>query len=162
MSHVLYAGSFDPFTIGHADVLEKGLRVFDRATVAIGVNPAKKTRCLDISQSQSLIGHSLAMRGWADRVDVQSFEGALVDFAESLAVDAILRGLRGSSDFNDEFTQHGVNARLTRIPILYVIGQEQFLHVSSSTAKELVRYGKSPDWLVDPHVEEALKAALAQ
>jgi pantetheine-phosphate adenylyltransferase len=161
MRKAVYAGSFDPITKGHLDIVGQALNVFDEVVIGVGINP-KKNRMFDIEATDDMIGESLSLRiaGGFDRVEIHHFEGALVDFAHEVDAAAIVRGLRQVSDFNDEFTQHGVNSRLSDIPIVYFICHERFLHVSSSTAKELVRYDKPVDWLVDDHVEAYLRDAI--
>lgn len=155
-TRAVYPGSFDPMTRGHLDIVGKARKVFDEIVVGIGVNPGK-TRLFNYSESIALIEASLHLRGW-DNVTVRRFDNALVDFAAEVKATAIMRGFRQITDFNDEFTQHGVNSRLTDLPITYFICAEEFLHVSSSTAKTLVRYDKPVDWLVDEHVSHAMIA----
>jgi pantetheine-phosphate adenylyltransferase len=152
----IYAGSFDPFTKGHMDVVEQALKVFDEVVIGIGVHP-KKERTFKPWDSVELILESLRIRNIDLRVTVDHFDNALVDFAAAHRADFIVRGFRQITDFNDEFTQHGVNSRLTDATITYFICHERFLHVSSTTAKELVRLGKPVDWLVDEHVAMALR-----
>lgn len=156
MKRALYAGSFDPITRGHIDIVEQALKVFDEVIMAIGSNRAK-TRTFTIEESLELIRYSISVRSeMRPKVWAKSFEGALVDFAAESHSDVIVRGLRQISDFPDEFVQHGVNTRLSSIPICYFICHSDYLHVSSSTAKMAASLGKRVDWLVDDHVERAL------
>jgi pantetheine-phosphate adenylyltransferase len=158
MRKAVYAGSFDPMTKGHIDIVKQALKVFDDIVIAIGVNP-RKERFFGITETCEMIGESMLLHFCEDapRVSIQSFENALVHFAEQQEATAIVRGLRQVSDFNDEFTQNGINSRLTEIPITYFICATEFLHVSSSSAKEMARYGLDTSWLVDPHVATALR-----
>lgn len=158
MSHALYAGSFDPITKGHFDIVEQALKVFETVTIAIGRNPDKDDkRLFPWAGSMVLIQNALVARGWEHRVDVTSFEGALVDFAAEIDATAIVRGLRQVSDFNDEFVQHAFNERMTNLPLVYFICQHDYLHVSSSSVKMLAKLGKDVSWMVDPNVERALR-----
>ena len=160
MKHAIYAGSFDPITRGHFDIVEQALNVFDRVTIAIGVNP-KKTRMFPVAGASLLIRQGVTDRFLSDRVEVKSFEGALVHYAEQIGADALVRGLRQVSDFNDEFTLHGANERASKIAQVYFICAHDFLHVSSSTAKEMASFNMDISWLVDPNVEHALKGQYA-
>jgi pantetheine-phosphate adenylyltransferase len=156
MSNAIYAGSFDPFTKGHWDIVDQALKVFDRVTLGVGWNPSKK-RMFSIQETTDLINKARAERedGW--KIDVTSFDGALVYFAEREKKSAIIRGLRQVSDFNDEFIQHGVNSRASNIPIVYFICHNEFLHVSSSTAKMMIKVGLDVSWLVDKETEYAMR-----
>ncbi|UTP39278.1 pantetheine-phosphate adenylyltransferase [Phenylobacterium sp. LH3H17] len=163
----LYAGSFDPVTRGHLDIIGKALRTFDTVHVAVGTN-VRKTRMFGVEESQRLLVHSITER-WpqaaAPGTDVL-FEGALevgeyanqslIAYARRIEATHIVRGLREASDFNEEFNLHGVAGRIDpSILMVHFICEAQFLHVSSSTAKELDAMGERIDWLVMPSVEAA-------
>jgi pantetheine-phosphate adenylyltransferase len=163
MRKAIYAGSFDPFTKGHMDIVEQALMIFDNVIVAIGDNP-RKSRLFSIEETLPMIRETMSLHLGTDapRIQVTTFNNALVRYAEEQKASAIVRGLRQVSDFNDEFIQNGINSRLTDIPITYFICATEFLHVSSSSVKEMARYGLDTDWLVDPHVVAALAAKFAQ
>ncbi|MFN3521377.1 MAG: pantetheine-phosphate adenylyltransferase [Phenylobacterium sp.] len=163
----LYAGSFDPITRGHLDIIGKALMTFDAVHVAIGTNP-RKTRTFDVEQSQRLIAESIAelwpeARGSAREplfggaLEVGEYANqSLIGYARRIGATHIVRGLREASDFTDEFNLHGVAGRIDpSIPMVHFICASQFLHVSSSTAKELDAVGEPIDWLVMPCVEAA-------
>ena len=156
MKRAIYAGSFDPMTKGHWNVVEQAIKVFDEIIIGIGENPTKK-RLFSIPETISIIEESLQLRAW-DHIFVEPFDGVLMRFAQTRRCDAVIRGLRQISDFGDEFTQHGVNTRISTIPMVYFICENEFLHVSSSTAKTMASYGERIDWLVDPHVERSMAA----
>lgn len=165
----LYAGSFDPVTRGHLDIIGKALTTFDAVHVAIGTN-VKKQRMFDVAESQRLIIGSVIER-WPEAAapagaGARLFEGALevgeftnqslIAYARRIGATHIVRGLREASDFNEEFNLHGVAERIDpSIPMVHFICEAQFLHVSSSTAKELDAMGESIGWLVMPCVEAA-------
>jgi pantetheine-phosphate adenylyltransferase len=168
----LYAGSFDPVTRGHLDIIGKALMTFDAVHVAIGAN-VRKVRTFGVEESQRLIIGSIAER-WPEAIaDAEAptlgqvlFEGALevgeftnqslIAYAREIGATHIVRGLREASDFNEEFNLHGVAARIDpSIPMVHFICEAPFLHVSSSTAKELDVMGERIDWLVMPCVEAA-------
>jgi pantetheine-phosphate adenylyltransferase len=169
----LYAGSFDPITRGHLDIIGKALMTFDAVHVAIGTNP-RKQRAFAVEASQRLIAESIAQhwpqaRSGGDAAADRLFEGALevgeyanqslIAYARRIGATHIVRGLREASDFNEEFNLHGVAERIDpSIPMVHFICQSQFLHISSSTAKELNAVGEPIDWLVMPCVEAAFAA----
>ena len=171
----LYAGSFDPVTRGHLDIIGKALMTFDTVHVAIGTN-VRKVRTFGIEESQRLIVGSIAER-WPEALgeahaptpSERLFEGALevgeftnqslIAYARKIGATHIVRGLREASDFNEEFNMHGVAGRIDpTIPMVHFICESQFLHVSSSTAKELDAMGEGIGWLVMPCVEAAFAA----
>lgn len=165
----LYAGSFDPITRGHLDIVGKALMTFDAVHVAIGTN-VRKQRAFDVAESLRLIVRSV-VELWpeAEGADGRLFGGALeigeyanqslVRHARAIGATHIVRGLREASDFNDEFNLHGVAGRLDpTIPLVHFICDAPFLHVSSSTAKELDTVREDISWLVMPAVEAAFVA----
>jgi pantetheine-phosphate adenylyltransferase len=165
----LYAGSFDPVTRGHLDILGKALMTFDAVHVAIGTN-VRKSRTFGVEESQQLIVQSVVER-WPEALgeDDRLFDGALevgeyanlglISYAHRIAATHIVRGLREASDFTEEFNLHGVAGRIDpSIPIVHFICEAQFLHVSSSTAKELHFVSEPIGWLVMPCVEAAFAA----
>lgn len=175
----LYAGSFDPMTRGHLDVLSKARQTFDQVYVSIGVNPAKK-RLFDLDMSMTLIQHSIdeyfeeqTWKPWRGQMThgnewhtsngdetlfVSTYAGkTIIDYANEIGATHIVRGFRQAGDFNDEFTLAGVAGHLDRsIIFTHFICREEFLHISSSTARELAKYGANVDWLVTPSVAQAL------
>lgn len=161
----LYAGSFDPVTRGHLDIIGKALLTFDTVHVAVGTN-VRKSRMFGVEESQQLIMCSIAER-WPEEAGAEKlFDGALevgeftnqslVAYARAIGATHIVRGLREASDFNEEFNLHGVAERIDpSISMVHFICEAQFLHVSSSTAKELDFVGEPIGWLVMPCVEAA-------
>ena len=167
----LYAGSFDPITRGHLDVIGKALMTFDAVHVAIGTN-VRKQRTFRVEEGLTLIRRSV-VELWPDAgagsADGPLFDGALeigeyanqslIKYSRAIGATHIVRGLREASDFNDEFNLHGVAERLDQtIPMVHFICDSQFLHVSSSTAKELDAMGEDIAWLVMPSVQAAFRA----
>jgi len=164
----LYAGSFDPITRGHLDILGKALMTFDAVHVAIGTN-FRKQRAFGVEESLRLIERSIVEQWPEAGAGGQLFDGAvevgeytnqsLVAYARRIGATHIVRGLREASNFNDEFNHHGVAGRIDpTIPMVHFICAAEFLHVSSSTAKELDSVGESIGWLVMPSVEAAFAA----
>ncbi|WP_332764740.1 pantetheine-phosphate adenylyltransferase [Phenylobacterium sp.] len=165
----LYAGSFDPVTRGHLDIIGKALRTFDTVHVAVGTN-VRKTRMFGVEESQLLLVRSITERWPQAAAGTDTlFDGALevgeyanqslIAYARRIGATHIVRGLREASDFNEEFNLHGVAGRIDpSILMVHFICEAQFLHVSSSTAKELDAMGERIDWLVMPSVEAAFAA----
>jgi len=170
MTKALYAGSFDPVTRGHLDIIGKALRTFDTVHVAVGGN-VRKTRMFGVEESERLLVRSITEH-WPEAAGGGTdilFEGALevgeyanqslIAYARRIGATHIVRGLREASDFNEEFNLHGVAGRIDpSILMVHFICEAQFLHVSSSTAKELDAVGEPIDWLVMPGVEAAFAA----
>jgi pantetheine-phosphate adenylyltransferase len=163
-TRALYAGSFDPITRGHLDIIGKALMTFDSVHVAIGTN-VKKLRAFDVEEGRTLIVRSI-QEHWPDAGGDVLFDGALqvgefanqslIAYARKIGATHIVRGLRQASDFDDEFNLHGVAGRIDpSILMVHFICDAQFLHVSSSTAKELDAVGEGIGWLVMPCVEKA-------
>lgn len=165
----LYAGSFDPITRGHLDIIGKALMTFDAVHVAIGTN-VRKQRAFSVADSLGLIRNSVVELWLEADVDGTLFGGALeigeyvnqslIKYARSIGATHIVRGLREASDFTEEFNLHGVAGRIDpSIPMVHFICDAPFLHVSSSTAKELDAMGEDIAWLVMPSVQTAFRAA---
>jgi pantetheine-phosphate adenylyltransferase len=158
-TRALYAGSFDPITRGHLDIVQKALTTFDVVHVAVGINPLK-SGLFEVAQRLDLIGRSVADFGLAgEQVEVGSWAGeSVIKYARRIGATHVVRGLRQASDFDDEFRYHGVFGRLdATIPMVHFICHETYLHVSSSTARELASLGEDVSWLVTPSVENALR-----
>lgn len=165
-TRAIYAGSFDPITLGHLDIIQKALLTFDVVHVAVGINPLK-AGLFDVDERLDLIARSLTDvdltgegGGPPPQVEIGAFEGeSVIKYAHRIGATHIVRGLRQSSDFDDEFRYHGILGRLDpNMPMVHIICRETFLHVSSSTARELASLGEDVSWLVTPSVEQALRA----
>jgi pantetheine-phosphate adenylyltransferase len=169
-TRALYAGSFDPITRGHMDIVRKALKTFDVVHLAVGVNP-RKQGLFDVAERVDLIRASIldADVGGAGgdalpaQVEIGSFAGeSVIKYAHRIGATHVVRGLRQFSDFDDEFRYHGMFGRLEpHIPLVHFICHESVLHVSSSTARELAALDEDIAWLVTPSVEAALKKKFA-
>lgn len=161
----LYAGSFDPVTRGHLDIIRKAMATFDTVHIAIGTN-VRKQRAFSIEESLDLIKQSI-LELWPDAdnlfgevLEVGEYTNqSLIKYARKIGATHIVRGLREATNFNEEFNLHGLAERIdSTIPMVHFICDAQFLHVSSSTAKELDAMGEEIGWLVMPSVETAFRA----
>lgn len=135
---VLFPGSFDPFTKGHADIVDRTLAFADRVVVAIGVHPTKKGV---LTPEQRL---TAIQRVYKDNPDVEVvvYEGLTTDLASRLGVDAIVRGVRDVTDFEYERNIAEVNRRLTGIETILLFTDPAHASLSSSVVRELMSYGK--------------------
>ena len=154
MRVALYPGSFDPVTLGHLNIIERGLALFDRLIVAVAPN-IRKTSLLSPAVRQRLIAESLAH----PRLEVARFDGLLVDYARQRGVGAILRGLRAVSDFEFEFQLAHLNRRLgDGLETVFVMTGESHFFVSSHMVREIAALGGDIRALVPPPVVRHLAA----
>lgn len=158
-SHVaLYPGSFDPITMGHVDIIRRGLNIFDRIVVAVAVNVHKTPTFSDaerVAQIKASVND--------DRVEVVTFSGLLVDYCRNRGIHTVLRGLRAVSDFEYEFQMASMNRRLTSaIDYAFLMTSEEHYYISSSLVREVAMNGGDIEGLVPEVVEKALKARFAE
>jgi len=155
----IYPGSFDPVTNGHLDIVERGLKIFDKIIVAIMLNPAKKS-LFSIDERIEMLGAS--MHDFKDHVEFESFNGLTVDYADSRKAHAILRGLRAVSDFDYEFQMALMNRRLNReVQTLFLMTGLRWIFTSSSIIKEAARFGGTIEDMVPQIVNEKIKEKFA-
>ena len=151
----VYPGSFDPFTNGHLDVVERALSIFDRVIVAVAANPEKRQPLFTVDERIKLIEESLKGR---KGVEVTSFKGLTVEFARSLGATTLIKGLRAYSDFDAELQQALMNRKLAPdIHTVFLMSGFAHIFVSSSILKDIASYGGKVDDLVPPPVARALK-----
>ena len=150
---VIYPGSFDPVTNGHLDVIERAAKLFDRVIVAVAVNSSKDP-LFTKNQRQKQITEAVAALG---NVEVNAFDGLLVDFARDQKSQAIIRGLRAVSDFEFEFQLALMNRKLEpNIETIFMMPRETYTFLSSKLVKEIAQLGGNVGAFVPPHVERAL------
>lgn len=158
----VYPGSFDPITNGHLDLLERALKIFDRVIITIAVHPGKKP-LFSLEERFELIRKSLEGNPDGHRVEVDHFQGLLVDYVRKVNANAIVRGLRVVSDFEYEFQMALMNRRLnTDIETLFLMTGMRWIFISSSIIKEVVSAGGCVNGLVPDVVESALVARLGK
>ncbi len=150
-------GSFDPVTNGHLDVVERAATLFDEVVVAVLHNPVK-TGTFPVEQRLELVRQALP-EGVADRVRVEAFaDRLLVDVCREVGAGAVVKGLRGGTDFAYELPMARMNRHLTGVETVFLPGDPNLEHVSSSLVKEVHRYGGDVTGLVPPGVLDALRA----
>ncbi|MBL9215554.1 MAG: pantetheine-phosphate adenylyltransferase [Opitutaceae bacterium] len=154
MKLCIYPGTFDPFTNGHLDVLQRAAKLFARVRVAVAID-STKTPLFTPAQRVALIKANL--RG-LPHVDVTSFDGLLVDFARRQKACAIIRGLRALSDFEFEFNMALMNRHLQpKVETLFVMPNEAYSYTSSSLVKQIAKLGGDVSKFVPPNVATALR-----
>ncbi len=153
MITALVPGSFDPPTNGHLDVVERCVGIFDRVVVAVIRNPSKKP-LFDASEREELLRSCCA--SW-DNVEIDSFSGLLVDYAEQVGATTIVKGLRAMTDFDYEIQMAQMNRHLSGIVTLFVATKPEFGYLSSSLVKQVAELGGSIDALVPDVVAAAMK-----
>ncbi len=153
----IYPGSFDPLTNGHVAIIQRGLKVFDRLVVAVANNPDKKP-LFSVTERQSMIAEAV---GDDPRVEVDSFDGLLVDYARRKGVHTVLRGLRAVSDFEYEFQIANMNRHLLPdVETVFVMTGEDYFFVSARLVREVATFGGDVSAFVPPNVLDALRRKL--
>ena len=154
----IYPGSFDPLTNGHVDIIERGARIFDKIIVAILAN-VEKTPLFSESERVALIQEVFKDR---PKVQVETFDGLLVDYAQRKNASVLVRGLRAVSDFEYEFQMALMNRHLApNIETVFMMPAEQYTYISSRLIKEVFMLNGKIEGLVPPIVEERLRAKRA-
>lgn len=151
------AGSFDPPTDGHINIIERSLKVFDRILVAIAVNTSKKS-LFTAEERLEMLGTIFQNE---PKVEVDAFEGLLVDYARNKGIHTIVRGLRTMGDYEYESQMALANKTLDpEIEILYMMTEGKYAHLSSSIIKEIITFGGSGCGMIHPVVAKKLKEKL--
>ena len=154
---VIYPGSFDPFTNGHLDVVERAAKLFDRVIVAVAQNTDKQTLFTQAERKRQIA----TVLDDLPNVEVTEFEGLLVEFAKAQKAQAIIRGLRAVSDFEFEFQLALMNRKLEEeIETIFMMPREAYTFLSSKLVKEIAQLGGDVSAFVPANVEHALKGKL--
>ena len=151
----VYPGSYDPLTKGHIDIIERGLKIFDKIIVASLNNPSK-TGLFPLEERLQILEDVFADNG---RIEVDHFEGLLVDYLEKKNVNVVVRGLRAISDFEIEFQMALMNRQIRdSIETIFLVPSVNYSFVSSRLVKEVYKLGGNIESLVPPIVDKKLKA----
>lgn len=134
----IFPGSFDPFTVGHASIVERGLPMFDEIVIGVGINENKRT----LYTSEQRVQAIRDLYAHEPRVRVESYDDLTIDFAHREGAGFILRGLRSVKDFEYERDIASMNHRLSGIETVLLFTEPQFSSVSSSVVRELIAFGK--------------------
>ena len=156
MKRCIYPGTFDPFTNGHLDVLQRAAKLFGHVRVAVAIDSTKQA-LFTPAQRVALIQANLQ---GLPNVDVVSFEGLLVEFARQQKAHAIIRGLRALSDFEFEFNMALMNRHLEpEVETIFVMPNESYSYTSSSLVKQIAKLGGDVAKFVPANVAKALRRA---
>jgi pantetheine-phosphate adenylyltransferase len=154
MRIAIYAGSFDPMTRGHEDLIMRSLGFVDRLIVAVARN-ASKTPVFTVDERVGFIRSAV---GDEARIDVKSFDGLLVDFARSIKANLLIRGLRAVSDFEYEYQMALMNRHLApALETVFMVPSLDTTYISASMVREVARFGGDVSGLVHPSVAKALR-----
>lgn len=157
MKIAVCSGSFDPITNGHLDIIARAAKLFDRVIVCVLKNPAK-TGSFSVEERLDLIRRSCAH---IENVEVDSFNGLLVDYAHSKGACAIVKGLRAVSDFEYEMQMSMANKKLNEnIDTVYLNTASEYMFLSSSVVKQIAMFGGEIDEFVPAAILEDVKAKL--
>jgi len=161
MRVAVYPGSFDPITHGHTSILKSGLTVFDKVIVAVLHNPNQKA-LFTVEERIELIRASIPeVTEEADRVEIDSFDGLLVDYCRQRKARTILRGLRAVADFEYELQMANMNRHLNpKVETVFIMADDAYFYVSSKIIKEAAKLGGDVQQLVPKAVAERLRAKL--
>jgi pantetheine-phosphate adenylyltransferase len=155
MRTAIYAGSFDPVTKGHEDLMMRSLAFVDRLVVAVARN-VSKTPIFTVDERVAFIKAALANE---QRVEVRPFDGLLVDLARSINANLLIRGLRAVSDFEYEYQMALMNRHLaTGLETVFMVPSLDTTFISASLVREVARFGGDVSDLVHPSVAKALRA----
>ena len=153
----LFPASFDPITNGHLDIAQRALRLFDRLVLAIAIN-LEKEGTFSVEERMELLQ---GVMGDDSRVTITSFDSLTVDYAREVGAQAIIRGVRAMSDFEYEFEMALMNKHLNPgVETVFMMPSQEYMYVSSSRLKELIRFGRSITEFVPPQVEKRLRERL--
>ncbi|HEY5589668.1 MAG TPA: pantetheine-phosphate adenylyltransferase [Paludibacter sp.] len=149
MKRAIFPGTFDPFTIGHYSIVQRGLYLFDEIIIGIGLNQTKKS-LFSVEKRIEMIRQAFEHE---PRVKVLSYNSLTVDFALSVQADYVLRGLRTVSDFEYERTIADTNRKLTGIETVILFTESEYSYISSTVARDLISFGKDISAFLPPNVK---------
>jgi pantetheine-phosphate adenylyltransferase len=137
MRRAVFPGSFDPVTLGHVDIIERALPLFDEIIIAIGVNAEKRTMW-SLEDRMAFIEEAFSSY---PQIRVMTYDGLTADFCKAQGADFILRGLRNTLDFSYERSIAQTNARMAGIESIFVISSPETSHISSTIVRDIARHG---------------------
>ena len=154
----VFPGAFDPFTLGHLDVIRRGAPLFGELIVAVGQNPAKD-HFFPLAERLEMIGQLIVD---IPNVRVDSYDCLTVEYVRNIQADVILRGIRTLSDYHYEFTLALTNRSVAGVETIFVMSSEQYAHLSSSLIKEVASLGGDISAFLPPAIIERVKAKFAK
>ncbi|NPA41360.1 MAG: pantetheine-phosphate adenylyltransferase [Aquificae bacterium] len=154
MKRAVYPGTFDPPHLGHLDIVERSLKLFDKVVVAIAENP-RKYLLFSLEERMDMFKEMTSHLG--DRVEVKGFNSLLVDFMKSEGVEIIVRGVRLFTDFEYELQIALTNFKLAQVETVFMMPSQDYIHISSTIVRDIASYCGDLKGLVHPFVEEKLR-----
>jgi len=152
---VVYPGTFDPITMGHLDIINRALELFDRVVVAVARHPSK-TPLFTLEERLEMINE--CFKGSKKNIEIEAVSGLLVEYAFKKGAKSIVRGLRAVSDFEYEFQLALMNRRLERnVETVFLMTGFRWIYISSSIIKDAAQHGGDVTGLVPEHVQQNLK-----
>lgn len=159
MRVAVYPGTFDPITNGHLDIVKRASKLFDKIIVAVSDN-LHKNPLFSLEEREKFVRETVNGLG---NVDVEVFDGLLVQYAKKKGASAIIRGLRAVSDFEYEFQMALMNRKLmSELETVYLMPSEEYTYINSTIVKEVARLGGRINCFIPPVVEKALKEKFAR
>ena len=160
MKLAVYPGSFDPFTLGHKDILLRSSKIFDKVIVAIGENHGKQN-LFSIEERISDITNEINDIGIESHVSVESFSGLIVDFAISKKANILIKGVRGPVDYDYELQMAGMNSAMNPdIETIFLISRPEYSYISSSLVKQIALMKGDYSNFVSPLMQKAIKSKI--
>ena len=150
----IYAGTFDPITLGHSNIVERACKMYDRVVIAVAKSTLKNTM-FDLSERIALVETVFAD---LPQVEVQVLDGLLVDFCHHVDANVIVRGIRGVIDFDYEFQMTGMNRKMAPdVDTVFLTPDEGLAPISSTLVRQIASLGGNVSDFVDPLVADALR-----
>jgi pantetheine-phosphate adenylyltransferase len=159
VTKVLYPGSFDPFHNGHRELVETAAYLFDEVVVATMRNPQKGESLFSLEEREEIIRESIAH---LDNVEVMHFAKLVVDVATEIRADFIIKGLRGTTDFDSEMTQAQVNLAVSGVHTLFLPSASANSYIASKYVRDIARFGGDVSTMVPEGVTRRLKEKYAK
>ncbi|MFC1768974.1 pantetheine-phosphate adenylyltransferase [Nanoarchaeota archaeon] len=159
MKTAIYAGTFDPITMGHVDIVKRALKIFDKVIIGISTHFDKKA-LFSLEERKSMVVESIkGVKG----IEVETFSGLLIDFAKKKQCNVLIKGLRAVSDFEMEFQQALTNRKMNKdIETVFIMTSQENVFLSSSLVKEIARNGGKIDQFVPKVVADNLQRVLKE
>ncbi len=149
MKRALFPGSFDPFTVGHLDIVERGIKIFDEIIVGIGINSEKKY----MFSLEERLAFIKACFEHESRVRVETYEGLTINFCQEIEADFILRGVRNNGDFEFEKAIARTNRHMSEIETVFLLTSAETSYISSSIVREIIRNNGDYSTFIPPQIK---------